>query len=551
MVVQLDVVFIGNQGPHPPRGAGLLLFTARGAQLSRGDTSCILSAPPIQIFDTTLRDGEQTPGVHFDPGQKLHIARMLARMGVDVIEAGFPAASARDAAAARAIALELRGVRVAALARCHVGDIDAAWSALAGAEAPRLHVFLATSPLHRKHKLGMSKPQVLETVKRGVALATERCSDVEFSPEDGMRTEPEFLLEVVQAAIESGARVINLPDTVGYALPFEMAERVAQIRAEVPGADKITLSVHCHDDLGLAVANSLAAVEAGARQVECTLNGLGERAGNASLEELVMALHVRRDVWGDRLPGVLTRLLAPASDLVSHIAGISVPPNKAVVGGNAFAHESGIHQHGVIQNAQTYEIMRPEDVGRPSNRLVLGKHSGRHALRQRLEELGWNLGGHDFERVATEFKALADRKREIHDADLRVLVLGNRPDSVAGWELAWLQSSAGRGVLPSASVRLTGPDGQSVEEAATGDGPVDASFRAVRRAVGLDLQLLDYSVRSVGEGQDAQGQVVAELSLNGMRRRGFGLSMDVIEASALAFVDAINRMAPTQSGVPA
>jgi 2-isopropylmalate synthase len=550
VVVQLDEVSIGTKGPHPSRDAGLLLFCMRGVTPG-GDTSFILSASPIQIFDTTLRDGEQTPGVHFDPAEKLQIARMLARLGVDVIEAGFPAASVRDAAAAAAIAKELRGVRVAALARCHAGDISAAWAALAGSDAPRLHVFLATSPLHREHKLGMSKLQVLETVKRGVAFAVERCSDVEFSPEDGMRTEPDFLLEVVQAAIEAGANVINLPDTVGYALPFEMAERIRQIRSEVPGIEAVTLSVHCHDDLGLAVANSLAAIEAGARQVECTLNGLGERAGNAALEEIVMALHVRRDVWGDRMPGVITQLLAPASDLVSHIAGIAVPPNKAVVGGNAFAHESGIHQHGVIQHAQTYEIIRPEDVGRPSNKLVLGKHSGRHALRQRLSELGWSLDETQFESVATEFKALADRKREIHDADLRVLVLGNRPEPVSGWELAWLQSSAGRGVLPSASVRLTGPDGQCVEEAATGDGPVDASFRAVRRAVGLDLQLLDYSVRSVGEGQDAQGQVVAELALNGVRRRGFGLSTDVIEASALAFVDAINRMKIAQSEVPA
>jgi 2-isopropylmalate synthase len=377
----------------------------------------------VQIFDTTLRDGEQSPGVSITLEEKLEIARALRDLHVDAIEAGFPMASLGVFEGVRAIARTIEGPMICALARCVREDIDRAFEAVRDAPRKRLHVFLATSPIHREHKLRMSREQILATTSEGVSYARSRWDDIEFSPEDACRTEPDFLVEVVERAIEAGAKTINIPDTVGYSVPTEIAETFRQLRARVRGIDGITLSVHCHDDLGLAVANSFAAVEAGARQVECTINGLGERAGNCSLEEIVMAMITRRDYLGVQV-GIQTRLLCPTSRLVSRITGFTVPPNKAVVGSNAFAHEAGIHQHGVLANRATYEVMRPEDVGFGTSRLVLGKHSGRHALRRRLEQLGFSVREERLDDALAMVKLVAEHKKEIDDDDLRSILEG-------------------------------------------------------------------------------------------------------------------------------
>jgi 2-isopropylmalate synthase len=381
------------------------------------------SEPQVRIFDTTLRDGEQSPGVSITLEEKLEIARALRDLRVDAIEAGFPMASVGVFEGVRAIARTIEGPMICALARCVREDIDRAFEAVRDATLKRIHVFIATSPIHREHKLRMSREQVLATAREAVAYALSRCDDVEFSAEDASRTEPDFLAEVVERTIEAGARTINLPDTVGYSVPTEMAELFRRLRTQVRGLDGVTFSVHCHDDLGLAVANSLAAVEAGARQVECTINGLGERAGNCSLEEVVMAMITRRDHLRVQV-GVQTRLLCPTSRLVSRITGFSVPPNKAVVGSNAFAHESGIHQHGVLANRATYEVMRPEDVGFGTSRLVLGKHSGRHALRRRFEQLGFTVREDRLEDALAMVKRVAEHKKEIDDDDLRSILEG-------------------------------------------------------------------------------------------------------------------------------
>jgi 2-isopropylmalate synthase len=379
--------------------------------------------PQVRIFDTTLRDGEQSPGVSITLEEKLEIARALRDLHVDAIEAGFPMASIGVFEGVRAIARTIEGPMICALARCVREDVDRAFEAVRDAAHKRIHVFLATSPIHREHKLRMSREQVLSTAAEGVAYARSRWDDVEFSAEDACRTEPDFLAEVVERAIEAGAKTINIPDTVGYSIPTEIAETFRRLRSDVRGIDGVTLSVHCHDDLGLAVANSFAAVEAGARQVECTINGLGERAGNCSLEEIVMAMITRRDYLKVKV-GIQTRLLCPTSRLVSRITGFTVPPNKAVVGSNAFAHESGIHQHGVLANRATYEVMRPEDVGFGTSRLVLGKHSGRHALRRRLEQLGFNVREERLEDALAMVKRVAEHKKEIDDDDLRSILEG-------------------------------------------------------------------------------------------------------------------------------
>ena len=511
-------------------------------------------AERVRIFDTTLRDGEQAPGFSMDRRAKLRMAHALEALGVDILEAGFPQASPDDFAAVAEIASALKSPTICALARCQAGDIDTAGRALEHARHSRIHLFLSTSPLHREHKLNMSKAQVIDTAVAAIERARSLCHEVEFSAEDALRTEPEFLAEVFSAAVAAGATTLNAPDTVGYTTPAEMVELFTWLRRHVKGADKVIFSSHCHDDLGMAVANSLAAVSAGARQVECTINGIGERAGNASLEEVVMALKVRAPHFGVDTR-IDTRRLYPTSRLLTQLTGQAVPRNKAIVGENAFAHESGIHQHGMLKHRGTYELMRPEDVGIAETKLVLGKHSGRHALRQRLQALGHEPNDTALEEIFVRFKVLADKKRELHDEDLDALALGHDPDATGPWRLAQLNTSSHLGGSASASVKLTHDDGHEVGEAAIGDGPVDAVLRAIERATGADLELTQFQVRAVSEGGDAQGH--AQLTARHAARdwRGHGVSTDIVEATALAalaIVNRIERQAPgaTQAVVP-
>ncbi len=495
----------------------------------------------IRIFDTTLRDGEQSPGASMSISEKLEMARALAGLGVDIIEAGFPIASAGDFEAVRTIAEDLRGVTVCGLARCNPRDIDRAWEALQPAQSPRIHVFLATSAIHREHKLRMTPDQVLERAVAGVTQARAFCEDVEFSPEDAARTEIDFLCRVVEAAIEAGATTVNIPDTVGYTTPDIYAHTIRTLRLRVPNIDRAIISVHCHDDLGLAVANSLAACREGARQVECTINGIGERAGNASLEEIVMALKVREDYYQFQT-GIDTRKLYPVSRMLTTITGLVVQRNKAIVGRNAFAHEAGIHQDGFLKERSTYEIMKPEDVGVPRTDLVLGKHSGRHALRDRVEALGYHLNDEQLALLFDDFKALADKKKEVFDEDIMVLTEKYIQDVPSIWELVGLQTTAGSNILPTATVSHRNPEGEVVQDAAIGDGPVDAIFKAVERVTAVQATLRNYQVRGVTGGMDAQGEVVLELesSENGKTYRGRAVSTDIIEASAMAYLNAIN-----------
>jgi 2-isopropylmalate synthase len=495
----------------------------------------------ILIFDTTLRDGEQAPGCSMNTAEKVEVARALDLLGVDVIEAGFPIASVGDFEAVRAVAGEVQQATVAGLARALEADIVRAAEALQPAKRRRIHVFCATSEIHRQHKLKRAKDEIIKMSVAGVALAKTFTPDVEFSPEDASRTEREFLVDVLTAVIDAGATTLNIPDTVGYAVPAEFGDLIHFLRENVRNIDKAVLSVHCHDDLGLAVANSLAAVRAGAGQVECTVNGIGERAGNASLEEIVMATRTRRDALRVTT-GIDTRRIYPTSRLVASITGQPVPRNKAVVGENAFAHESGIHQHGVMAHRECYEIMNPEDIGIPSSRLVLGKHSGRHAFKERLEYLGFKLLAEQVDRFFERFKALADKKKHIYDADIEALVNAEtalRPDL---WTLAKLQTVAGSSAIPTATVSLS-RDGQTVTDAATGDGPVDAVYEAIQRITGVRLQLADYQLRAVTTGADAQGEVTIEVEIDGARFRTHGVSTDIVEASALAYLAAVNRAA--------
>ncbi|MFU8876948.1 MAG: 2-isopropylmalate synthase, partial [Wenzhouxiangellaceae bacterium] len=496
----------------------------------------------VIIFDTTLRDGEQSPGCSMSVTQKLKMARSLAELGVDVIEAGFAAASDDDFEAVSRIAREVRGPTICALARCHAGDIERAGQALAGAARRRLHVFIATSPIHRRHKLQLSRDEVLARAVEGVMRAREHCEEVEFSAEDALRTEPEFLVEVAAAVIEAGATVFNVPDTVGYATPEEMRQCILRLRSEVPGIARITLSAHCHNDLGLAVANSLAAVAAGARQVECTINGIGERAGNAALEEVVMALRTRAEHFGV-CTGIDTRRLYPVSRQLAAVVGGFVPRNKPIVGDNAFAHEAGIHQHGMLANRETYEIMRPEEVGVSRSKLVLGKHSGRHALAERLTGLGFELSDTELERIFVRFKQLAERKRHVFDADLETLVIGERAGASGPWKLSHFQatSSLGESRLASATVVLSGPDGHEHHEAASGDGPVDAALKALARAAGIAFELEGMQLRSISEGEDAQAEAELRARIDGVQYAGQAFATDIVAACVQAFVDILNR----------
>jgi len=499
--------------------------------------------PRVRIFDTTLRDGEQSPGASLNMTEKLEIARQLELLNVDVIEAGFPITSPDDFEAVRQIADIVKTSSVAGLARCTEKDIVRAAEAVKEAALPRIHVFCATSAIHRQYKLKRAEEEIIKLSVEGVQLAKSFVDDVEFSPEDASRTELPFLTEVVQAAIEAGATTVNIPDTVGYSTPHHFETIIKHLFATVSNINKAVISVHCHNDLGLAVANSLAAVGAGARQVECTINGLGERAGNASLEEVVMAIRTRPDVYKCQTR-INTKRLFPVSRLVSTLTGIHVQRNKAIVGENAFAHESGIHQDGVLKHRETYEIMNPEDVGIPASKLVLGKHSGRHALRDRLMQLGHRLDDDQIDRIFEQFKRLADRKKEVFDEDLEALIgqMLDEAENARTWDLATLQTTGGTGVLPTATVQLRNhQSGQVLTDAATGDGPIDAAFTCILRLAGVDGTLREYDLHAITGGRDAQGEVHLELQVGDRTYRGRGRSTDVIEASALAMLNAVNR----------
>ncbi|MEW5762062.1 MAG: 2-isopropylmalate synthase [Bacillota bacterium] len=501
----------------------------------------------VYIFDTTLRDGEQSPGVSLNVAEKLQIARQLVKLGVDVIEAGFPYASPGDFKGVQAVAREVRGVTVAGLARCSASDIDAAWEALMEAEQPRIHVFIATSDIHLKYKLRKDREQVLQAAVEGVKRAKRYTADVEFSAEDASRSDLDYLCRVLAAVIEAGATVVNIPDTVGYATPEEFGAFIRAIREKTPGIEKAVLSVHCHDDLGLAVANSLAAVRNGAQQVEGTINGIGERAGNAALEEVIMALYTRRDVFGKQV-GITTEEIYRTSRLVSTLTGMPVQYNKAVVGKNAFAHESGIHQDGVLKERTTYEIMNPAMIGITRSSLVLGKHSGRHAFRQRLAELGYELTEEELNKAFVRFKELADRKKTITDEDLEAIVEGEIRQAPPTFELEYMHILSGTTVVPSATVGLA-TGGEVVEEAACGDGPVDAIYRAVDKITGVKATLVSYALDAVTGGKDALGAVTVKVeNEQGKVFTGRGLSTDVLEASARAYIDAINKIVNDLNG---
>jgi len=501
----------------------------------------------VLIFDTTLRDGEQSPGCSMTQPEKLRVAHALAELGVDVIEAGFPAASRGDFEAVAAVAREVQGPTVCALARCHDEDIELAARALAAAERRRLHVFLATSAIHRQYKLNMAQEEILRLAAAGVGRARELCADVEFSPEDASRTELEFLAQVVEVAIAAGATTVNIPDTVGYTVPDEFAELFRYLRKNVRGIEGVRLSVHCHDDLGMAVANSLTAVVAGARQIECTVNGIGERAGNCSLEEVVMALKTRAAFF-NVATGVHSSRLYPTSRLVSSITGMPIPRNKAVVGENAFAHESGIHQHGMLKNPSTYEILRPEDVGLSRSHLVLGKHSGRHAFRERVQALGFELDEAEFNRVFEEFKSLADKKKELFDGDIEALVLRAEGSAAGPWQLLELTTETRSGGVARASVQLRHNDGRAASRTASGDGPVDAAFKAIEAATGISVALRKFEVHAVSEGEDAQGEARVYVEYNRRSYRGASVSTNIVESGTRAFLEVINRIELAQAG---
>lgn len=523
----------------------------------------------VNIFDTSLRDGEQSPGASLTSAEKLEIARALSRMGVDIIEGGFPAASPDDLEGLRRIAVEVGNPPVGetadsvhvpiicGLARANKKDIDAAWEAIRCAAKPRIHTFLATSPIHMRYKLRMDPEEVVERVREMVAYARSLCFDVEFSPEDAGRSDPEFLYLVLSEAIKAGATTLNIPDTVGYTTPDEYGALIRGIMQNTPGIEQVTVSVHCHDDLGLATANTLAGIMAGARQAEVTMNGIGERAGNTSLEEIVMTLHTRRGMFGLET-GIDTTQISRVSRMVSNYTGIPVQPNKAIVGANAFAHEAGIHQDGMLKNQQTYEIMRPETVGLSRSRLVLGKHSGRHALKVRLEEMGFSPTAEELDQTFERFKQLADKKKTITEADLEALVEDQAYQAHEVYSLDGLQVACGTMGMPTATVRLRGPDATIYLQASVGTGPVDATYKAIDLIVGARSKLLEFNVHAVTEGIDAIGEVTVRLQAeNGghdtrtspqseqLQTRtygGYGADTDIIVASAKAYLAALNKL---------
>jgi 2-isopropylmalate synthase len=495
----------------------------------------------IKIYDVTLRDGEQTPGVNLNLSEKLEIAKQLERLYVDTIEAGFPAASKGDFISVQQIAQTIKNSTVTGLARCLEKDIDIAWEALKDGVEPRLHVFLATSPIHREFKLKMTKEQVVENAVAAVKYAAAKFPVVQWSAEDASRTELPFLAQIVEEVIQAGANVINIPDTVGYATPLEYGRIFKYLKENVPSIAKVTLSTHCHDDLGMAVANSLAAVENGATQVEATINGIGERAGNTALEEVAVALRIRGDYYNND-----TRLnlqeISRTSSIVSKLTGMVVPGNKAVVGYNAFAHESGIHQDGVLKEKSTYEIISPELVGLHSNSLVLGKHSGRHAFKNRLIELGLVGEDENVDDLFTIFKDLADRKKEMTDDDLVSIVLENKISNEQYYELINIQIQGSENQEHTATVTLSGPNNETIKEVGTGKGSIEALYNTLEKSVHETVNLLDYRIQSVGAGRDALAQVFVRMSCSGMDSSGRGLAQDVLEASAKAYLNAINRV---------
>ena len=502
------------------------------------------NADRVMIFDTTLRDGEQAPGCSMTQPEKLRVAKALADLGVDVIEAGFPAASPGDWESVHSVAREVEGPIICGLARCTRDDIEKAARALRPAPKHRIHVFLATSAIHRQYKLNMAKEEIIRSAVEGVKIAREYCEDVEFSPEDASRTELEFLAQVVEAVVDAGATTVNIPDTVGYTVPHEFAELFRYLRKNVSNIDRARLSVHCHDDLGMAVANSLMAVVAGARQIECTINGIGERAGNCSLEEVVMALRTRETFFNARTH-IQSQKLYPASRLVSSITGMPIPRNKAIVGENAFAHESGIHQHGMLKHASTYEIMRPQDVGLSRSALVLGKHSGRHALRERIKELGFDIDEAEFARVFEEFKALADKKKELFDGDIEALVLKAEGQDQGPWSLESLSTASGL-QNATATVSLRHQDGRCIERSSSGDGPVDAAFKAIEDITGINPSLQKFELRSLSEGEDAQGEAIVYVNFQERSYRGSSATTDIVESATRAFLEVINRIELSQ-----
>ncbi len=495
----------------------------------------------VIIFDTTLRDGEQAAGGSLNLQEKLEIARQIEKLGVDVIEAGFPISSQGDFEAVSLIAREIRNSIVCGLARANLNDIDRAWEAIKQAGQPRIHVFVSSSDIHLMHVLKKSRDEILQVVKETVARAKKHTGDVEFSPMDATRTEPAYLYRILEIAIAAGATTVNIPDTMGYAIPNEFGGLIDGIRQNVTNIDKAVISVHCHDDLGLAVANTLESVRHGVRQVECTVNGIGERAGNASLEEIVMAIKTRSDLF-NLTTDIDTVQIYPTSRLVSELTGFSVQPNKAIVGVNAFRHESGIHQDGVIKMPITFEIIDPKTVGVPSSSLVLGKLSGRHAFKERLAELGYNLDDADFTRVFVSFKELADKKKNITDRDIESLVAEEQRATSEVYHLDRIQVSSGDRGIPTASVILTTPDGQTQAEAAIGSGPVDAVFKAIDKIIGVPNTLIEFTVKSITEGIDAIGEVVVRIESDGTTYTGRGADTDIIVASAKAYINALNRL---------
>ncbi len=503
----------------------------------------------VLIFDTTLRDGEQSPGVALTAADKMEIAKQLEKLGVDIIEAGFPRTSPGDFEAVEAIAREIKGSQIAGLAHADPDAVDACWNAVKGGVQPRIHVFLSSSDIHIMHQLAKDKETVLEMARTMVARAAGYCSDVEFSPMDATRSDRDFVYWMLEQCIEAGATTVNIPDTVGYTVPEEFVAFLNDIKEHVPNIHKARISVHCHNDLGLAVANSLAAVRAGARQIETCINGIGERAGNAALEEVAMAIKTRGDYLGVGT-NINTKELYRTSRLVSTLTGMSLQPNKAIVGANSFRHQSGIHQDGVLKMRQTYEIMDAKDIGWPSGggEIVLGKVSGRHGFKSRLEELGYDLTEEELSRAFLAFKELADKKAEIDDRDLEAIVADKLRTATELYHLDFVQVSCGDHASPTASVRLIGPDGSVKADAALGTGPVDAVYRAINRIVGVDNELTEFAVKSVTEGIDAQGEVTIRVEAGGRSYVGRSADTDIIVASAKAYMNALNRMLAVASG---
>jgi len=494
----------------------------------------------IKIFDTTLRDGEQSPGASMNTAEKLRIATQLENLGVDTIEAGFPAASEGDFEAVSKIAEKLTQTEVAALARTSKNDIDRAWGAIQHAAKPKIHTFIATSDIHLEYKLKMNRDEVIKAAVEAVTYAKTLTREVEFSAEDGSRSDRDFLCKVFEAVIEAGATVVNLPDTVGYAVPHEFAEMVKYIKKHTPRIDQAVLSVHCHNDLGLATANTLAAVDAGALQAEVTINGIGERAGNTSLEEVVMSVNTRPNYF-PLSTRINTELIHPTSRLVSMITGIIIQPNKAIVGANAFAHEAGIHQDGMLKNPMTYEIMNPETIGLSKNKLVLGKHSGRHALHSHLKDMGYDLSDEELNKVFKKFKDLADKKKHVVDEDLEALVTEEILRTKEVFKLEYLHVTSGTTVMPMASLQLA-INGRSVKGAGYGNGPVDSAFNTIAKLTGTESELLRFSVSALTGGTDAQGEVTVRLRENGLVALGRGSDPDIITASAKAYINGLNRI---------